>query len=292
MQPSSPEITIGDFSPILLKATIFNKDYHLPRHHSLKLRDIHDYELEYIIKSDGAMRLNNQIYPLAPGDLIFRRPGQRTQGIMPYSCYLICFDLTGSSGKSLERYDFDHQTEFQPDYHNPFLAQIPALLHPHSPAIYASLFERIMTERIDYHAGSDLLIKSLILRILYEIHQDLTGFPSTLPASPHYGRLQRCLDFIQANLATRISLQDMARVANLSPTYFHKIFCNAFETTPGAYLTQLRLKKARTLLARTSEPIHRISECCGFETTAYFSSVFKKFHHCRPLEYRNKYRYF
>lgn len=292
MPLSGHEITIDQFSPTLLKATVFNRGYHLPRNHSLKLRDIHDYELEYIIESEGAMRLDDQLYPLRAGDLVFRRPGQRTQGIMPYSCYLICFDLTGSSGKTMECYDFDHQTEFQPNYCSPFLAMIPSLFHPHSPAIYASLFDRIVTERIHSHDGSGLLIKSLILRIFYEIHQDLTGHPSKLPASPHYVRLTRCLDFIRTNLGSRISLQDMARAADLSPTYFHKIFCNTFHVTPGAYLTQIRLEKARTLLARTSESIRRISECCGFETTAYFSYVFKKFHQCPPSEYRNKYRYF
>jgi len=294
MKPLSPPVIpvdVHDFAPTLLKATIFNRDGVLPKTHRLNRRYVYDYELEFIIFSEGAMYLDGKEYPLQPGDVVFRRPGQITQGIMPYSCYLICFDLTGTSGKSIETYDFNRQTQFQPYYSCPFLDGIPTIFHPDATDHYQAVFDHIFTERINYHPFSPVILRSLILRLLHDIYQDITLHRKPVPNSPHYARLKRCIDHLHNNFTARICLEDIAKVTELSPTYFHRIFTETFGITPNAYLNHIRLNRAKELLVRTSEPISRIAQLCGFENPAYFSYVFKREQQCSPSEFRQRHSY-
>lgn len=289
-QPLSQDIDIRHISPLLLRASIFNRE-HNPSKTELPQRAIYDYEMEYILYSEGAMWLDHQLYPLQKGDLIFRRPGQITQGIKPYSCYLICFDLTGNSGKIPQTYDFKHQSQYQVHYRNPFLDALPSLYHPHSDQIYESLFDSLFTEFIHYREHTSIIAKAHLLRLLYQFHTDVTQCQPSIPLSPHFTRLKRSIDFMRENYATRIILQDIAKVANLSPAYFHRIFTATFQATPNEYLIQIRLDKAKELLAKTSATVNQISALCGFENTAYFCYLFKQRQKCSPTKYRAKYSY-
>jgi AraC family transcriptional regulator len=290
-QPEVQNINVAQFSPALLHASIYNRERSSQNKIPFKKRPVYDYELEYIRFSAGSMWLNNTLYPLHEGDLILRRPGQITQGIKPYSCYLICFDLTGSSGKTVRAYDFKHESQFQINYRNPFLDAIPPLFHPPSGKIYETLFDSIFTEFIHYNENSSVIIKAHLLRLLYQIQQEVTDHQMNIPLSPHYTRLKRSIDFMHEKFAARISLQDIANIAELSPTYFHRIFTETFKVTPNEYLNQIRLNKAKELLAKTSNTVNEISAQCGFENTAYFSYLFKRRQQCSPSKYRAKYSY-
>jgi AraC family transcriptional regulator len=290
-EPVTQNISIERISPSLLRATIFNRERKPPKTRLLPRRAVYDYELEYFIYSEGAMWLDDTLYPLHEGDLVFRRPGQITQGVRPYSCYLICFDLTGDSGKNWRDYNFKTESQFQTDFRNSFLDVVPPLFHPQSGQIYETLLDSIVTEFINYNENSSIIIKAHLLRLLYQIHQELTDNQMNIPLSPHYARLKRSVDFMHEKFAARISLQDIANIAELSPTYFHRIFTETFKVTPNEYLNQIRLNKAKELLAKTSNTVNEISVQCGFENTAYFSYLFKQRQQCSPSKYRAKYSY-
>ena len=55
---------------------------------------------------------------------------------------------------------------------------------------------------------------------------------------------------------------------------------------PNAYILQLRMNKARRLLASTQAPIGDIAMQCGFDDSAYFSRVFKQLFKTTPSQYR------
>jgi AraC family transcriptional regulator len=290
-EPVAQSLNIEHISPAILRATIFNRERKPPKTKLLPRRAVYDYELEYFIYSEGAMWLDNTLYPLREGDLVFRRPGQITQGVRPYSCYLICFDLTGNSGKNLHDYNFKNESQFQTNYRNSFLDVIPPLFHPQSGEIYETILESILTEFINFQESSGIIMKAHLLRLLYQIHQELTHNQMNIPLSPHYARLKRSIDFMREHFAAKLSLQEIAQTAALSPTYFHRIFTETFKMTPNNYLNQIRLDKAKELLAKTTYTVNEISARCGFENTAYFSYLFKRRQQCTPSKYRAKYSY-
>jgi len=144
MHPDIRQIEIENdkFSPIVLECLLFTQGINFPQGYRLEKRYVYDYEIEYFLYSTGGMMIEGNEYPVRTGDIVFRRPGQLVQGIMPYKCYLICFDLLGNTGKSPHLYDFSKEQEFQDYYINPVLDAIPHVFHNPYEERYHKIFDR------------------------------------------------------------------------------------------------------------------------------------------------------
>ncbi len=99
-------------------------------------------------------------------------------------------------------------------------------------------------------------------------------------------RLKLAVKFIQKNLQEDITLAEMADKANLSPFHFHRLFKKVYEATPLQYLTHVRMKQARKLLAKSRRPVHAIGTACGFENQSSFIRLFKQKFGWTPLDFR------
>lgn len=70
--------------------------------------------------------------------------------------------------------------------------------------------------------------------------------------------------------------------------YLRKLFQKEMGLTPLKYMIDLRMKRARSMLAaaRTREyTVAEVAERCGFSDALYFSRVFKKYYGCSPSEF-------
>lgn len=288
------DVSIDQFSPKVLKSFIFTQGLNFPDGYRLKERYVYDYELEFHVYSKGSMIIDDKEYDISKGDIVFRRPGQFTQGIMPYSCYLICFDILNNTGKDPENYDFTKEQEFQHNYSNPVLDKIPQIFKASNFIKYQELFDLVLKEFINPKDYSGMLLKSSVLRILYEICSDIKNpFANTVNIkSPHYMYVKRATEYIEENLKEKINLNKLASAANLSPTYFHKIFTDAMGITPTEYITNVRIDKAKELLVRTNLPIYQVASECGYDNVPYFSYTFKNRINVAPGEFRKRYSYF
>jgi AraC-like DNA-binding protein len=103
--------------------------------------------------------------------------------------------------------------------------------------------------------------------------------------------VKRAKEYIDANLKQKISLAKLATVANLSPTYFHKIFTDTLGITPTEYTTKVRIDKAKELLVKTNLPVYEIALECGYENIPYFSYIFKNKINIAPGEFRKRHSY-
>lgn len=84
------------------------------------------------------------------------------------------------------------------------------------------------------------------------------------------------IDYMAHNLAKQISLDELADIAGLSKNGLIKRFRSEIGCTPYAYLSQLRLQKAKSLILHTSLSMSQIAEKCGYDSLYYFSNSFKK----------------
>ena len=100
-------------------------------------------------------------------------------------------------------------------------------------------------------------------------------------------RLKTAMQFIRKNYAESISLDQLSRIALLSPFHFQRSFKSVYELTPLELVTHLRLKKACSLLKNTKKPVTEITVQCGFESTSSFIRLFKNRFNQTPLSYRN-----
>jgi transcriptional regulator GlxA family with amidase domain len=64
-------------------------------------------------------------------------------------------------------------------------------------------------------------------------------------------RIDRALQMIDRHMHERLSVDQLAAAVGLSVSQFTRLFRQAVGTTPGAYLHQSRMSRARTLVERT-----------------------------------------
>ena len=101
-------------------------------------------------------------------------------------------------------------------------------------------------------------------------------------------KLQRIVEYIEANLSSQISLKDLAQVAQISPTYFLRLFKQSIGTTPHRYVTQRRVNLGKSLLKQRELPIVEIAMMCGFASQSSFTKTFRRLVGITPKTYRQQ----
>jgi AraC-like DNA-binding protein len=101
-------------------------------------------------------------------------------------------------------------------------------------------------------------------------------------------RLRRAREFLDDSYATDVRLQDLARVACVSPFHLLRTFRQTFGITPHQYLIRRRIERAGELLHLSSSSVTDICFRVGFESPGSFSSLFRKWTGNSPIAYRNR----
>lgn len=101
-------------------------------------------------------------------------------------------------------------------------------------------------------------------------------------------RMQKFLQYISEHYAENISLDRLAKSANVSKSECLRCFKASIQTTPYKYLTEYRLSKAVELLKNSDEPIGAVADRVGFRQTSHFGKRFKEKTGLSPRDYRKK----
>ena len=78
----------------------------------------------------------------------------------------------------------------------------------------------------------------------------------------------------------------LAAKCNVSEVYFRKLFTRHFGISPKQFIIDLRIQKAKQLLAEGAWSVSVVSETCGFSNPYHFCRLFKKRTGITPSEYR------
>jgi AraC family transcriptional regulator len=84
-----------------------------------------------------------------------------------------------------------------------------------------------------------------------------------------------------------LSLADMADTAIFSRFYFSRVFRSVTGTSPGRFLTAIRLYKAKNLLLQTSASVTEVSYLVGYNSPGTFSSRFTRSVGMSPGQFRD-----
>lgn len=98
--------------------------------------------------------------------------------------------------------------------------------------------------------------------------------------------VRKAMDYIESNYANNISLNIVASHVHLSPAYLSRIFNKKTGSGLSEYLAQVRLKNAKQQLRMSIATIDQIAAATGFNSSSYFSAIFKKNEGITPSEYR------
>lgn len=161
---------------------------------------------------------------------------------------------------------------------------MPAFRHhlPHDPdmaAAFQSAHRRLETKAGALESDEGMFS---VLAALFRRH----GSAVILPVeSAERSALRRARDYLVDNHDMDVGLDELASVAGLSRAHLIRAFRREFHITPHAFLTDIRIRRARRLLRAGAAPVDVALEC-GFADQAHFTRHFKARTGLTPGQYR------
>lgn len=103
-------------------------------------------------------------------------------------------------------------------------------------------------------------------------------------------RLRLAIEYMHDNFGRELALEEIAAAAFLSEYHFARLFKQITGVTPHVYLANVRLERARKLLAETSLSISEVAATVGYQSQSHFTKMFKAVTGVTPRAYRESAR--
>ncbi|MBU2711273.1 AraC family transcriptional regulator [Zooshikella harenae] len=100
----------------------------------------------------------------------------------------------------------------------------------------------------------------------------------------HYSRIVQVLTQMHSELADDISVEQLARRANMSLSTFHHHFKQVTRSSPIQYLKRLRLIKAQLLLSHDEFNVTQTASAVGYKSINQFSRDYKRYFGVSPIQ--------
>ena len=94
------------------------------------------------------------------------------------------------------------------------------------------------------------------------------------------------LRYIDANYNEPLTLEGVANMYRLNPSYFSSKFKAVNGIGFKEYHNNVRIIRAEKLLLETNMSITEIAMKCGYETSNYFGDAFRRINNCSPSQFR------
>ncbi|HLV34737.1 MAG TPA: AraC family transcriptional regulator [Spirillospora sp.] len=179
-------------------------------------------------------------------------------------------------GTMTSRYALLADANFDWDWHQHFAQQHQVDWSDYLAAIERS--PRMTLKQLEGMADLMGMIANTIANLAHHnlhIEQKLSALENMKTARDQSTYLiRRAIEFMQDNLEESITVADVARAVALSPAYFCTLFAQETGRTPGNYLIDLRIARAKEYLAHTRMSVMDVCTALGY-TPSYFSRLFK-----------------
>ena len=227
-----------------------------------KGRVLNIYEIVYITRGKGSFTAGTgEMHPVTAGTAFLLFPGVR------------------------HRYHPDPETGwdecwigFNGDYAKTLMS--PPFFSPESPVFYIGLHETLLKLFMDIAElmqtepfGYRHIIAAKTTEILAQVYALSHG--ETIRSQSNEKLMREACFHILEHSEEPIDFAALSRRLGTSYSTFRRIFRRHTGLAPNQYLLQIRIRKAESLLTGTTIPIQEIAEKTGFESTYYFSRIFK-----------------
>lgn len=243
-----------------------------------------DMELGLILKGKGEYILNGVKYTADEGDIFIARsnethciPTISTDSLVAFNIQLSPFFLWNICSDYIPPNKI--QALINPD--------IPITHKLHDPEISHCM--KTISDLMESNDEAALFtIRSYVVKVVTMISEkaDVSDIALTPPVK-HLDDIQKSIGYIRRNFSTHINLDNMAKNAAMSPSYFSKTFKAVTGVSPYNYLMTIRIEKALESLKNTNKTIMEIALECGFTSITSFNKAFKKSVGCIPTDIRN-----
>lgn len=239
-----------------------------------KGRILDDYYLVYISRGRGTFESSETIScEISTGTCFFLFPGvwHRYKPDLQSGWEEYWVGFRGKYPEHIMRQDFFDRKK--PFFHIGLNEEMQRLFH--------KLLDRVKS----FNPGYQQIVSGITLEILGLINSislnknigtDITGRSIT-----------KAKFRMQESIETPIGIDQLLEEIPMSYSKFRQVFKKATGLSPNQYYLDVRLSKAKELLASTSLSINEIAYHTGFESIFYFSKLFKKKNGVSPKDYRS-----
>lgn len=145
-----------------------------------------------------------------------------------------------------------------------------------------SIYELFENAPIDL----ELQTHMILLGIWQKLYRYFMSQPSDeWKPKPHLNRLRDILLFIDERYNQEISLDEVAKSANICKSECCRFFRKHMGMTIFDYILHLRIQNSLPLLKKM-DSITQVSSAVGFSSPSYYSQIFKRYMKCTPMEYK------
>lgn len=259
----NPDFSLSRFgafdSPVVKAGEVIGKE-----------RVIAAYEFEFYTQdSQGGLKNDGVFYPSRKGGCTLAKPGQVQQTVRPNRGYFM--NVVTQDPELCDM--LDHLPNF--------------FILWNMSAVVKLINEMIAMEEQDSLVGRMQLHSCAcrILALLSQYRQDPKKADSGV--YQHRKSLLMADKYIREHLAEELTLHKLAKLCNLDPTYFHKLYTAAFGKTPAQRILGFRIAAAKTGLLERKVTLGELAGKCGFSSQTYFCYKFKQVTGMTPLQYRS-----
>lgn len=233
------------------------------------------HELYYLVKGKTKYFVENEIFILNEGDMIFVPKG--------------VFHKTDSEEKKLtERFLFVFDDDFLGKDYLKYLDELKSDKYIQFPAEKLFIIQDIFN-KIEYessHKNSDYMtMQQLYLRQLLIFISRLRRKNAVKEVPHSYKIIQDAALYISSNVNADLSLKWLSRYFSVSPCYFSKLFKKVTGIGLNEYINVSRITAAEKMLTETKLPVTEVATLCGFNDSNYFASIFKRINDVTPKKY-------
>lgn len=252
--------------------------YHLNPNHMVDRQtgELTMFNFHLVSSGKGYAEVDGRVYPLHAGDVFLYFPGQAQRYYSseeePWEVYWIHF-----YGTLISEYFIDRGFAHFPLY---TLRQWESL---------QQLFEILLNETKESGGLESARISMLTYGLLAEfvLYAEPLGVRRGNNATE---RIMELLPLIQEVAQEPFELDNWAKKAGMSTSYFCRNFRKVTQRTPMEFVTLCRLRLAKQMLLEAKEKsISVIAESCGYPSSSYFIKRFREHEGITPTEYRNLY---
>jgi AraC-type DNA-binding domain-containing proteins len=236
------------------------------------------FEITYIRSGSGYYFVNGKQYEVEEGDIII------FNNVEPHG-WKVEEDMDTLVMIFSSSFVAEHTNFFNLDYLKPFIergSNFKNKIEKEDTITkeIARILKEIHREWEEKNVGYQLMIKADVLRILtflIRYSQDNEKSDEFIQDKKlAMKRLEDAFDYISEHYCDKITLEEAAKSAFMSPNYFSSYFRKVTDISFSEYLVKLRIEKANELMKNSDLTTADIAIQCGFNNMSNFYRLYKK----------------
>lgn len=212
--------------------------------------------LIYALKGRAFYTVDEKNFTIEQGDIIFFDKGVVHSGYAdsenPWTYYTAAFEALAPNGTPYTSLPF------------------PMLTHISNPELYHRLYETLYYEWTARNPGYNLRCQGIISELLCRlIRENQTEHKQS-------ETMEQIKRHMIAHFTENFSIEELAAMANVSQSHFHRLFKENTGVSAKQYLNSIRMNRAQALLQSGEHNISEVASLVGYSDIYYFSRLFKK----------------